>query len=222
MKSLNKSDSGHFSNLNNLEDFVIESDHPCVMAQTVFKTKAVNHFEYDSITNPSNDHIILHRLKKYLDNYDLNSNRFQTFIIEFTEDYCKTELEFETDLWNFLGRLKKHDKLEWDPSVSAEVTDSNFSYSLLKNAFYIIGMHPNSSRNARKTKNVTLVFNLHHQFEILRKMGVYSNVRDRIRKRDYEKNGSINPMLADFGSSSEALQYSGRHVTEKWECPFKH
>ncbi|MGO4911157.1 guanitoxin biosynthesis heme-dependent pre-guanitoxin N-hydroxylase GntA [Leeuwenhoekiella sp. W20_SRS_FM14] len=222
MKSLKSNNNDHFSGLNNLEDFIVESDHPCVMAQTVFKTKAVSHFKFDNIENPSNDHIILHRLKRYIDAYDFNSKKFQTFIIEFTDDYCKTEIEFETDLWNFLGRLKKHDKHKWDPAVSADVTDANFSYSILGKAFYIIGMHPNSSRNARKTKNVTLVFNLHHQFEILRNMGVYGNVRDRIRKRDLEKNGSINPMLADFGNSSEALQYSGRHVTEKWKCPFKH
>ena len=222
MKSLKNSSHNSLSDGENLNDFIVENDHPCVMAQTVFKTKAVSHYKFDTIENPSNDLAIIHRLKNYLESYDFNSKKFQTFIVEFTDPYSKSELEFEKDLWAFLERLKKHDKCEWDSSVSSDVYDTNYSYSLLGNAFYIIGMHPNSSRNARSTENVTLVFNLHHQFEILRQMGVYTNVRDRIRKRDEEKNGSINPMLADFGKSSEALQYSGRNITEKWECPFKH
>ena len=53
-------------------------------------------------------------------------------------------------------------------------------------------------------------------------MRVYDRVRDTIRKRDVQKNGSINPMLVDFGNRSEAPQYSGRAVNDGWECPFKH
>jgi len=63
-------------------------------------------------------------------------------------------------------------------------------------------------------------FNLHWQFEKLREMGVYHKVRDKIRKRDTALQGNINPMLADFGDSSEAKQYSGRKVGGKWKCPF--
>ena len=33
--------------------------------------------------------------------------------------------------------------------------------------------------------------------------------------------GSINPMLARHGESSEARQYSGRVVDEDWKCPLK-
>ena len=83
-------------------------------------------------------------------------------------------------------------------------------------------MHPNSSRKARKSPKPTLVFNLHSQFEKLREMGVYDQVRDRIRNRDLQKNGSINPMMMDFGKRSEAAQYSGREVNNNWECPFIH
>ena len=53
-------------------------------------------------------------------------------------------------------------------------------------------------------------------------MGTYKRVRNTIRKRDKKLQGNINPMLEDFGATSEAKQYSGRKVSEKWECPFKH
>jgi uncharacterized protein len=54
----------------------------------------------------------------------------------------------------------------------------------------------------------------------LREMGSYHTVRDKIRDRDTQLQGNINPMLEDFGESSEAKQYSGRKVGEEWKCPF--
>jgi len=51
-------------------------------------------------------------------------------------------------------------------------------------------------------------------------MGTYQKVRDRIRDRDVALQGSINPMLEDFGNNSEAKQYSGRKVDKEWKCPF--
>jgi FPC/CPF motif-containing protein YcgG len=67
-----------------------------------------------------------------------------------------------------------------------------------------------------------MIFNLHWQFEKLRDMGVYQRVKKRIRKADEKLQGSINPMLDDFGDSSEARQYSGRAVDSNWKCPFHH
>ena len=32
--------------------------------------------------------------------------------------------------------------------------------------------------------------------------------------------GSINPMLSDFGEATEARQYSGRAVEDDWRAPF--
>jgi FPC/CPF motif-containing protein YcgG len=46
-------------------------------------------------------------------------------------------------------------------------------------------------------------------------------MQETIRARDLELQGSINPMLSDFGVDSEARQYSGRAVEENWQAPFK-
>ena len=67
----------------------------------------------------------------------------------------------------------------------------------------------------------TLVFNLHDQFEQLRKEGRYERMRERILDRDAALAGSVNPMLARFGEESEARQYSGRQVGKDWDCPFQ-
>ena len=61
---------------------------------------------------------------------------------------------------------------------------------------------------------------IHDQFEKLREEGRYEKLREVIIERDVTLAGSINPMLARHGESSEARQYSGRPVDEDWHCPF--
>ena len=125
-------------------------------------------------------------------------------------------------LWKQLQLLHEADDQEWDKSVSNDPENSNFSFSLAGKAFYMVGMHPHSSRKARQSPVPALAFNLHWQFEKLREMGTYQTVRDKIRERDTELQGDINPMLQDFGENSEARQYSGRKVDGDWKCPFHH
>jgi FPC/CPF motif-containing protein YcgG len=45
-------------------------------------------------------------------------------------------------------------------------------------------------------------------------------VQEVIRNRERNLQGNLNPNLADFGTRSEARQYSGRPVEEGWRCPF--
>ena len=123
-------------------------------------------------------------------------------------------------MWKTLQKLHELDDCEWDENVSNDPENPHFSFSLGGKAFYIIGLHPASSRLARRAPYTTLVFNLHSQFDKLREMGSYHSVRDTIRKNDEKLQGEINPMLRDFGSSSETKQYSGRKVEDNWKCPF--
>ena len=133
-----------------------------------------------------------------------------------------SEIEFENLLWRQLQFLHEMDNTGWDPMVSDDPNDPNFSFSIGGKAFYVVGLHPEASRLARRAPYPTLVFNLHSQFEKLREMGVYHKVRDKIRERDKAVQGSINPVLQDFGEESEARQYSGRQVGKNWKCPFHH
>ena len=49
----------------------------------------------------------------------------------------------------------------------------------------------------------------------------YEGLRSAILARDEALAGSINPMLARHGETSEARQYSGRAVEGDWVCPFR-
>jgi hypothetical protein len=190
------------------------------MAQTVFEMDSVDFHSYANFGTRETGKFMMQDIKAYIENYDFNSNEFFTFIAGFDENTKYSEKEFEALLWQQLQHLHDLDNEPWDPDVSNNADSEEFSFSLFKRAFYIVGLHPNSSRMARQSPFPAIVFNLHWQFEKLREMGSYQVVRDRIRQRDEELQGTINPMMEDFGKGSEAKQYSGRKVGKEWKCPF--
>lgn len=202
------------------KEFILEQKHPCIMANTVFSMDHYHLKVYDDIQSKDIISAILKDIERYVVNYDFNSNQFESLIFCFKNNNFQTELAFEKALWTFLQRLHNNDDADWDSEVSENPSDENFSFSVKGKAFYIIGMHPKSSRMARQAPYCTVVFNLHWQFEKLREMGIYDKVKKRIRKRDEALQGNINPVLRDFGTDSETKQYSGREVESNWKCPF--
>lgn len=216
----NKSSTLHDkSALQRVHEFILDG-HPCVMARSVVANDQIMVSSYKSM-NQLCPHHLLADMKAYLEDVEVNSMNFQTFIAVFEETDCSTELEFENNLWKILHNLRGIDTHSWDDSTSSNPVSPKFSYSLLGTSFYIVGMHPNSSRWARSSPVPMVVFNLHSQFELLRKEGNYDRVRDLIRQRDEDYQGSVNPMVKDFGEDSEAKQYSGRAVEPDWKCPYK-
>ena len=213
-KTLNK-----VSIIQEYKDFILKRKHPCVMAKTVFMMDKYQLQTYESRTDDSLN-LLLNDLENYLNAYDFESNEFESFIAVFPNMPADSEIQFENELWKTLQRLHQLDDQEWDERVSSDPENPNFSFSLKGRAFYVIGMHPNSSRIARQSPYPTFVFNLHCQFEKLREMGTYQKVKSMIRKRDKKLQGSINPVLKDFGDDSETKQYSGRNVEAEWKCPF--
>ena len=91
------------------------------------------------------------------------------------------------------------DDQPWAPEVSADPKDPHFGFSVGGTPFFIVGLHPRASREARRMPLPILVFNLHEQFEALRESGGFERMRDAIRRRDEELQGSVNPMVSDHG-----------------------
>ena len=202
--------------------WILDDNHPCIMAQTVFRMEHVDFHEYKGFGTDESIEEMLHDLEKYVDAYDFSNNQFFTFIAAFPDDTTSHEREFEEKLWRQLQYLHDSDDRSWDPEVTADPDDSKFSFSVKGRAFYVVGMHPHASRMARRTPYPAMTFNLHCQFEKLREMKRFRNVKSRIRQRDMKLQGSINPELEDFGNDSEARQYSGRRAEANWKCPFHH
>ena len=220
MSQLTKKKSAGPSAKKEFDEFILEKDHPCLMAQTVFSMDKVDFHEYENFGTRETAKVILKDLRKYIAEYDFESKEFLTFLAAFKGEKKYSEEEFEKLLWQQLQYLHEEDDSPWDEAVKADPEDPDFSFSLGGRAFYMVGLHPNSSRKARQAPYPAIAFNLHWQFEKLREMNTYQTVRDKIRERDIELQGDINPMLEDFGERSEARQYSGRKVDEEWKCPF--
>src|SRR5690554_5607435 len=202
------------------EEFIIGNDHPCIMAKTVFAQQDYEFALHNKLGLKDSAKKLLEELESYIETYDFSDNQFKSFVAVFHETEIATEIEFENLLWRQLQFMHDVDPKQWDHRVSSGPDSNDFSFSLGGRAFSVVGLHPKSSRLSRRAPYPTLVFNLHWQFEKLRNMGVYERVRDKIRKRDAELQGEINPMLADYGESSEAKQYSGRYLEKNWKCPF--
>jgi FPC/CPF motif-containing protein YcgG len=131
-----------------------------------------------------------------------------------------TEQAFERRLWTQLQHLHACDDGGWDPAASADPDDPRFSFSFMNRALFIVGLHPESSRIARRFAWPALVFNPRAQFDRLRATGRFERLRAAIREREIALQGTLNPNLADFGERSEATQYSGRPTEADWRCPF--
>lgn len=146
----------------------------------------------------------------------------RAFIAVFPERAPRGELAFELRLWAQLQRLHEHDNsgARWDQNVSDDADDAMFSFSFAECAYFVVGLHANSSRISRRFRWPALVFNPHSQFGRLRGEGRFARMQQAIREREIAVQGSLNPNLADFGERSEARQYSGREVEKDWKCPF--
>ena len=153
----------------------------------------------------------------------VHSSEYATFVAIFERPRELDEMAFENLFWQQLRALHEVDaaNFAWDPNVKSDPTDPHFSFSFAGQALYVIGLHANSSREARRFPWPAMVFNPHEQFERLRADGKWKRMQETIRRRDLELQGSINPMLSDFGEQSEARQYSGRAVEENWRAPFQ-
>jgi FPC/CPF motif-containing protein YcgG len=127
-------------------------------------------------------------------------------------------------MWQRLQSIA--DKDAWlvqqpDERVSGDPEDPHFSLTFGGEAYFVVGLHPNASRPARRFDRPVLVFNLHDQFERLRAEGRYEKMREKIIARDVALAGTPNPMLERHGDASAARQFSGRAVNDDWKCPFR-
>ena len=198
-------------------------DFPCVGAKSAAARGMIEVVPAHDMTSAWNDLKIHEALLEWAERDDPPS-AFRSLAVIFEGPHDLSEEAFEKAMWQRLQSLA--DKDAWlgqpyDDTVGSDPAKPDFSLSFGGQAFFVVGLHPNASRPARRFERPILVFNLHNQFEWLRAEGRYERMREAILSRDFDLAGSLNPMLARHGESSEARQYSGREVGEDWKCPFR-
>jgi FPC/CPF motif-containing protein YcgG len=204
-------------------EFVGDARFPCLAAKTTLRPGDEHLRVYGVLGSVPVSDALAADLARFARQASSAGNRLTAFVAIFTGRPPASERAFERRLWAQLQLLHQRDDpaAGWDPAVSADPRDPRFSFSFAGTALFVVGLHPKSSRLARRFRCPALVFNPHAQFERLRREGRFDRLRDRIRARDIALQGSINPSLSDFGERSEAEQYSGRDTTEgPWRCPF--
>ncbi len=204
-------------------DMIQAPEFPCVGAKAALSKEQMDILICRDITSGWDDLRIHPALLEVIDRYVVDTKIFRTLVVIFENSPVLSEADFEAALWARVQSLA--DKDDWkgfpvDDSVSHDPDSPHFSLSFGGKAFFVVGLHPASSRPARRFAHPALVFNLHDQFEQLRAHGRYEKLRASILDRDVALAGSINPMLARHGEQSEARQYSGRRVDSDWTCPY--
>ncbi|MFB5946585.1 guanitoxin biosynthesis heme-dependent pre-guanitoxin N-hydroxylase GntA [Albibacterium profundi] len=198
-----------------------DTDYPCVGAKSALHTNQYRFGLYGAMGDKKTTESMAVDLKRYIDETVEANSQYMSMIAVFT-DQVANELDFEQKLWLQLQELhdSEKDQTGWDPSVENDPESDDFSFSFNETAFFVVGLHPHSSRKARQFEFCAMAFNLHRQFEQLREADQYEKMKQVIRDREINYQGSINPMLNDHGEGSEAAQYSGRKVEGGWKCPF--
>ncbi|QIG79467.1 YqcI/YcgG family protein [Sphingosinithalassobacter tenebrarum] len=204
---------------------IIEAhDFPCVGAKAALARGNLRVVSARDMLSAWNDLEIHGALLEWAHAYRKAPEGFRSLAVVFETPLDLDEADFEKAMWHRIQSFADKDAWlgqEYDSDVSPDPEDPHFSLSFGGEAFFVVGLHPNASRPARRFPHPTLVFNLHDQFERLREEGKYERMRERILARDIKLAGDINPMLARHGEASEARQYSGRLVTNGWKCPFQ-
>lgn len=203
---------------------IAESSFPCLGAKSALARGTLKVLACHSLTSTWDDLRVHRELLAWAADYALEPGGLRSLAVVFEGPLDLDEPSFERAMWKRIQSFADKDHwlcLPYDARVSADPDDPHFSLSFGGEAFFVIGLHPNASRPARRFPAPTMVFNLHDQFEKLREEGRYEKMRQRIVARDCDLAGAPNPMLARFGEVSEARQYSGRLVGPEWRCPFR-
>lgn len=207
-----------------LKAFIQDKSFPCVGAKSALAKGQMRVLVARDITSGWDDTRIYPALLAFICRYRAQPDLFQSFAVIFEGPDALTEEAFERHLWARAQSLSDKDAFlgqRYDTRVEADPDDPHFSLSFAGEAFFLVGLHPGASRPARRFAHPVLIFNMRAQFEQLRNEGRYEGLRAAILSRDEALAGSINPMLARHGETSEARQYSGRAVDADWVCPFQ-
>ena len=205
-----------------LRQQICGDSYSCTGATSVFAQNAYRFGLFPELACDGAVRAVCHDLYEFCHEFPIMDDQLTTFIAMFLGPAIQSEQHFEDLLWSQLQAMHAIDSdfFAWDKSVGSNPQNNNFSFSIGGRAMFVIGMHPKASRLARTFRYPTMVFNLHAQFERLRARGKFETMQQIIRAREMALQGSINPMLKNFGERSEASQYSGRAVSDNWSCPF--
>ncbi|MBV9233687.1 MAG: YqcI/YcgG family protein [Candidatus Eremiobacteraeota bacterium] len=206
-----------------LREFISSDRFSCVAGKAAIASGGYRFGYYHGFSSTACAEGIARDLAAFVAERSSMRATYATFVAVFEEPHCGDEAWFETALWRQLQRLAELNgaHYRWDAAVSSDPASPNFAFSFAGRAFFVVGMHANSSRISRRFFLPAIAFNLHSQFAAARRSGRFQKIQQLVRARETALQGEINPELREFGADSEARQYSGRQTEQQWRCPFR-
>ena len=223
--SLLETDLPNTKHINNeIRSLILQDKYPCVAAiQSVVRHDYVIG-TYGQFGTGTHRHRLRTDLLNFLELQRSTQSRFMSFWAVFTTPIQTpdNELDFENKLWRELSFLSSEEAraVDWGNINASDPNDPSFCFSLNGVKLFVVGLHPESSRLARRFSRPAMVFNALSQFETFEKEGTYAALVKTIRHNDLKFQGSINPMVLAHGDVWESIQYSGRENPESWQSPF--
>lgn len=203
-----------------LSAFIDGRSYPCLGARSARRTGGLHTFVYGPMSANRTTAALSRDLATFAQ-MPATGNQLVAMVAAFLESAPESETIFEERLWQQLDALAAIDSIAWSATASSDRSDPNYAFSFAGVPFFVIGLHPRSSRFARRFAWPALVFNPHEQFRRLRANQQFERLRAEIRGRELALQGSLNPNLADAGEVSEARQYSGRAAVPATRCPHR-
>jgi len=206
---------------------IASEKYPCVGAKGAFNRGSYRFGVYNDMSEEGSTAGLCYDLYSFLAGHTDAANGingpFISFVATFVDTKIESEMDFHTRMWNQLQVMHEVDRRHhaWDPSVSSDIDSPYYAFSFASQAIFIVGLNPFSSRIARRFPWPAIVFNPHSQFRLMRRQNTFSAMKSTIRARDLALQGSLNPNLADYGTDSEAKQYSGVPANGHLMCPFQ-
>ncbi len=213
------------SYFSDIREFVGQKTYPCMPARKSLEYDDYCVGIYSGLMGENTDSAqILRDLLYFRQQQRSTASLYMTHWAIFPDTSAANEDEFERMLWRELSRISAQQPgdVPWDKNFSSDPTKHNFCPSFGGDAFFIVGMHPVSSRKARQFKHTAIVFNLYDQFEELERRGAYASTVQINRAREMKFFGSVNPMVEKYGDQWESIQFSGKNNPPDWQCPFEH
>ncbi|MFM6929003.1 MAG: guanitoxin biosynthesis heme-dependent pre-guanitoxin N-hydroxylase GntA [Bdellovibrio sp.] len=201
---------------------VSRDNYPCISALKTLRTRQFRSGVYGTLGAGMCSAQLAKDLLSFRNEQKKSGSLELSFFGVFPELRDMNEQEFEQRLWAELSYLTGVPDIEpsWDPAFSDDPQDKNFCFCLDGTAFFVVGLHANSSRLSRRLRYPTLVFNVYAQFKELARRNRYQPMIQANRQRDLLFQGSVNPMSEKYNDVWEPIQFSGRNNTDDWICPF--
>lgn len=200
-----------------------QKDYPCVAAQQSLRRDECHIELFRGFGSGESWRALRAGLLRFLAEQKRTGSTYLSYWAIFEECPEMTEDNFEGALWHELSCLTSVEEknADWQQGKSLDPSQEEFRFSLGGTELFVVGLHPGASRKARRFYAPALVFNAFTQFERLQLLGQYDGMVRTIRTREKKFEGSVNPMVEQYGETWETIQASGKYNSSQWKCPFR-